>query len=304
LTILCLIYSIPHPSPLDRPVGDHSSSTPPNQVSQITSVPASASSSGLPHQIESTVSLSESDRDAAQFPDAPGDIHPEEHAYREDTATIRRKYLSKGADELGSDSERELRAHGPTSRQRESETSFPAYRHQQQKQNQYSQHVLHDQNVPSYRGDGYNTDTPRRLHSSGSNATPLPRSYSQDAPTSVPASSSLSLFRNSIIPPPRPPPSGPLPTRPRIANGTVIPPQLLNQPLPPLPPIPKPQVLYLLRRPRSRFILAMVLTLPTVASGYDSTIVAIPSNSRSAPNSNSHSAKFCFVRLGTLWRIE
>ncbi|KAG8760759.1 hypothetical protein FRC14_002055 [Serendipita sp. 396] len=46
--------------------------------------------------------------------------------------------------------------------------------------------------------------------------------------------------RTSVLPPPRPPPSGPLPNRPKLPSGTIVPPQLLNQPLPPLPSAPQP----------------------------------------------------------------
>jgi len=207
---------------------------------------AGPSSSSLPpQQVERTIPPSETEKDTGSFPETPEDKYPD-HSSREheDAATIRRGYSSNGTDnELESDSEKERNAQsrdGPTNRQRETETSFSVSR---QQPNQYTQQILQDQNVPAHAGDSFGADTPRRLHSTGTNATQVSRSYSHDSPTSTPASHSLISFRNSVIPPPRPPPSGPLPTRPRIASGSSIPSQLLNQPLPPLPPIPKPQVL-------------------------------------------------------------
>jgi hypothetical protein len=58
---------------------------------------------------------------------------------------------------------------------------------------------------------------------------------SNGVPPPISVLSPTAYGRASMLPPPRPPPTAPLPTRPRMPSGAAIPTQLLNQPLPPLP---------------------------------------------------------------------
>lgn len=225
MKILCLIYSIPDPLPSKNHTPS-ASSTAPLHLAERHATTTGAPPAQVAPMESTTESLAE------KFPDAPEDVNPEDNLSKDmDTVTIRRGHQPNVASqdwEVDSDWERRgLTRDRPRNRERDNEASTTGYHLSQQ------QSPVTDEVPPSA------TINSRPLYAMGP-----PRSVSQDAVASVttPTSSSLSALRNSVLPPPRPPPSGPLPSRPRMPSGSGIPPQLLNQPLPPLPPPQKVQV--------------------------------------------------------------
>lgn len=225
MKILCLIYSIPDPLSSNIQATSMLTTAPIHPLERHAAPPSSTIEQ--PSQVAPMASSADSL--AETLPDAPEDVHPEEAAGDLDTATIRKGHQPNMASqdwEVESDWERRgLIRDRPQDREREYDASTTGnYQPVQQSP------ALDD--VPS------NT-TPRSMY-----IIAPPRTSSHDTIGSVTTSIPLSLsaLRNSILPPPRPPPSGPLPNRPRMPSGSIIPPQLLNQPLPPLPPLPKPQV--------------------------------------------------------------
>jgi len=227
MKILCLIYSIPDPLPWNNQATSTLTTTPLHPLVRHAASPSSTG--GQPSQVASLASSTDSLAEA--LPDAPEDVHPEEAVGDLDTATIRKGHQLNMASqdwEVESDlGRRGLIRDRPQNREREYDGPT-ASNHQPVQQSP----LLDD--VPSST-----TTTLRPLYTTA----PL-RNLSHEtvgpATTSTPIS--LSALRNSVLPPPRPPPSGPLPNRPRVPSGSSIPPQLLNQPLPPLPPLPNPQV--------------------------------------------------------------
>ncbi|CCA70979.1 hypothetical protein PIIN_04912 [Serendipita indica DSM 11827] len=228
MKILCLIYSIS--DPLSTPTEDHLSKTPEAEE------PVSGPSSSVPQpalppqseQVDATATLPASVHPVSN---GPYDVETDEGSEVDlDAVTIRRhqeQATPTPESEWEGDSEVERRGLSQDrlhADDREPEGTLLAY------------------NLPSPQEDIRHEDTGTL---SGNDTSLIPPAGTAakvavgDAP--LPSSGPPVVHvtvggRTSILPPPRPPPTGPLPTRPRLPSGTVVPAQLLNQPLPPLPP--------------------------------------------------------------------
>jgi hypothetical protein len=226
MRVLCVIYSIPDP----LTSGPSTSSTlPPSQQlleEYEASVPPRPSRTQQP-QAPSQVPVHQ-----PPMQDIPEDVRSDDGIRDQDTATIRDERIYHDADkdwEVDSDWERRgLKRDRPRKQERQSEPTLD----QQRQQYQQQQLQALDEAIA-------NATTPRATQTTMPDAYVLPRSISQDQipgpATHVAAPTSLAGLRSSVLPPPRPPPTAPLPNRPRMASGASIPPQLLNQPLPPIP---------------------------------------------------------------------
>jgi hypothetical protein len=223
MKILCLIYSIPDPLQSNNQATSTSTTAPLHPLDRN----AASASSTVGQASQVAPMASSTDSLVETLPDAPEDVHPEEAAGDLDTATIRKGHQPNTVSqdwELESDRERRgLIRDRPRNREREYDASTASNRQPVQQST-----VLDDV-----------SGTLRPLYTA---APPRALSHEIVGPTTTSIPISLSALRNSVLPPPRPPPSGPLPNRPRMPSGSNIPPQLLNQPLPPLPPLPSPQV--------------------------------------------------------------
>lgn len=229
MKILCLIYSIP--DPLSTPTEDQSSTTPEEPMSGPSrSVPTPSS----PQQVESTATLVPPL--IHSVPNAPDELETDEGSEVDlDAVTIRRhqeQTTPTPDSEWEADSEVEQRGLSRDrlrADDRELEGNLLAYNLPSPQED-----TRPEDSAASFPGNSASQTHPAGTSPArvAADDTPLPSSGPP-----VPGTVHVTVGgRTSILPPPRPPPTGPLPTRPRLPSGGTVPPQLLNQPLPPLPP--------------------------------------------------------------------
>lgn len=235
MKILCLIYSIPDP----LPSGHYATSTPVTSA-QPTADRHATSNSSTPTGVAPQQVAPIPNSPAVSLPHAPEDTCADDSASGDgDTATIKKGHRPNVASqdwEVDSDWERRgLTRDRPRNRERE--------RGHRVSTSGYSPQQLHQSPVSEDAPSGSAASNVRPLYAPGA-----PRTLSQDSapPTTGSIPISLSGLRSSPLPPQRPPPCGPIPNRPRLPSGSSIPPQFLNQPLPPLPATLKSQVCHCL----------------------------------------------------------
>ncbi|PVF99122.1 hypothetical protein CPB86DRAFT_703901 [Serendipita vermifera] len=233
MRVLCVIYSIPDPLTSGPSTGSTLPSSQHLLEEYESSIPPRPSRSqalppGLPvHQ-------------QPPMQEIPEDVQSDDGIRDQDTATIRDERMYSDADkdwEVDSDWERRgLKRDRPRKQERQPDVTSLE---QQRQQHQQQQLQALDEAIA-------NATTPRATQTTMPDTYALLRSTSHDqiaaAATHVSATpTTLAGLRSSVLPPPRPPPTAPLPNRPRMASGASIPAQLLNQPLPPIPSTQPPE---------------------------------------------------------------